>query len=295
MITGDSLLGATASTARSLIGMVESWDVPFGVTWGNHDREGDYSPAWLSSLFANAKNSHYHELDDSVFGRSNYVISLMDQVSGKAAWNLYSIDSNSYPESFTGVYYDYDVIHDDQIEWFKKEAAFSTQENGREVPGLAYFHIPLFQWYYAYLEDTKGLMGEVLETGVNSLAPKDIQEQYAAIGQKVRFWPGYKDTGFFDAGVSHNVKAFFCGHDHSNDWGTKYTDTSGTAYIGYGVKSSKELYYTHGSNTRGYLRDYDIIGGSLSTLHADGTFDLTHYYVQADENYTAYTEEVKGL
>lgn len=294
MITGDLLLGATTSTAKALVSVIDSWDVPFGVTWGNHDREGEYSPAWLSKLFMSAKNSHYHEVDDDVFGRSNYVVSLMNPLTKKAAWNIYAIDSNSYPESKTGIYYDYDVIHDDQISWFKKAAAYSTQQNGTIVPGISYFHIPLFQWYYAYLQNQKGLMGEILETSTNSLAPADIKKQYADQGLKVKFWPGYKDTGYFDAGVQNGVKGFFCGHDHSNDWGETYSDSAGKAYIGYGVKSSKELYYTHGSDTRGYMRNYDIIGGSVSILHDNGNFDLEHYYVQMDENYTTYSESLKG-
>ena len=292
MITGDLLLGASSSTAETLAGIINSWKVPYGITWGNHDREGEYSPSWLSKLFSSGEYSHYNEVNDDLFGRSNYVISLMDQTTKKATWNIYSIDSNSYPASATGIYYDYDVIHDDQIDWFKKAAAYSTQKNGRVVPGMTYFHIPLFQWYYAYLQDQIGKIGEVLETSTNSLAPEDVKKQYAEKGLKVKFWPGYKDTGYFDAGVENGIKGFFCGHDHSNDWGATYSDAAGKAYIGYGVKSTKELYYTHGSDTRGVMRNYDIIGGSLSILHDDGTFDLTHYYVQMDEAYTTYTETI---
>jgi hypothetical protein len=295
MITGDLLLGASTSTAESLVKVIESWNKPFAVTWGNHDREGEYSPTWLSKLFTNAKNSHYNEVDDSIFGRSNYVISLMNKQTGKAAWNIYSIDSNSYPESHSGLYYDYDVIHSDQINWFNQAADYSTAQNGYTVPGLSYFHIPLYQWMYSYLENQKGMMGEILETSAFVLAPDDIKQKFAAIGKSVKFFPGYQDTGFFDAGVKKGVKGFFCGHDHSNDWGNVYSDQAGSAYVGYGVKSGTELYYTHGSDTRGYLRDYDIIGGSLSTLHSNGTFDLTHYYVQTDAAYTTYHEEVTGL
>jgi hypothetical protein len=295
MITGDCLLGTTVETAKSFVSMVESWDVPFGVSWGNHDRQGSYSPAWLSGLFANAKNSHYRELNDSVYGRSNYVISLIDPSTGKASWNIYAIDSNSYRENSSGIYYDYDVIHDDQIAWFNQAVDYSSKKNGKAIPGLAYFHIPLFQWSYAYLENQKGLMGEMLEKGTNSFPAAKLKEKFKAAGLDMKSYPGYKDSGFFDAGVKGNIRGFFCGHDHSDDWGTKYTDAAGTAYIGYGVKGSKELYYTHGSDTRGYMRDYDIIGGSLVTLHLDSTFDLTHYYVQMDAAYTTYTEEVKGL
>lgn len=296
MITGDLLLGATTSTAETLINTISGWNKPFGITWGNHDREGEYSPTWLSNLVSNAKNSHYHELNDDVFGRSNYVISLMNKTTGKAAWNIYSIDSNSYPASSTGLYYDYDVIHDDQVDWFNKVADYSATQNGYTVPGLAYFHIPLWQWMYSYLQNQKGLMGEILESSTYSMAPTELKQKFVAAGLPLKFWPGYKDTHFFDAGVSKGVKGFFCGHDHSNDWGGTYSTTSGqSAYVGYGVKSGTELYYAHGSNTRGYLRDYDLIGGSLSTLHGDGTFDLTHYYVQNDAAYTTYTEEVSAL
>jgi hypothetical protein len=295
MITGDLLLGASSSTAQSLVSVIESWNKPFGVTWGNHDREGEYSPTWLSNLFKNAKNSHYNEVNDDVFGRSNYVISLMNDTTHKAVWNIYSIDSNSYPESKNALYYDYDVIHNDQIDWFNKTSDYSTAQNGYQVPGLAYFHIPLWEWGYAYLKNPLGLIGEVLESSTFTTAPTELKAAFDAAGQPVKFWPGYANTGFFDAGVSHNVKGFFCGHDHSNDWGSAYTDSAGTAFVGYGVKSGEELYYTHGSDTRHYMRNYNIIGGSVSTLHADGTFDLAHYYVQMDANYTTYQEEVKGL
>lgn len=290
MVSGDLLLGATSTTAESLVKVMESWGKPFGVTWGNHDREGEYSPTWLSNLFKNAKNSHYHEINDDVFGRSNYVISLKD-ATGKAAWNIYSIDSNSYPESKNGIYYDYDVIHDDQIAWFEKAAAYSTSLNGRVVPGMAFFHIPLWQWCYGYLDDPKGKIGEVLENSSFSTGPSEILKLYQEKGLPLKSWIGYKDTGFYSKGVTNGVKGFFCGHDHSNDWGTEYQDSQGLkAYIGYGVKSGKELYYTHGKN-----RDFDIIGGSLTTLYGNGTFDLKHYYVQSDANYTVFTEEVKGL
>jgi 3',5'-cyclic AMP phosphodiesterase CpdA len=293
MITGDCLLGATTATAQAIVGVFESFEKPFAVTWGNHDREGEYSPRWLSNLFKNAKNSFYNEVDDNVFGRSNYVISLKDSTTGKPAWNLYSIDSNSYPESQNGLYYNYDIIHDDQIAWFEKAAAASASQNGgNAVPALAYFHIPLWEWSYAFIKDQKGLIGEVLESSANSFAPAELQQAYkeAGISDGVRFWPGYRQTTFFDVGVKAGVKGFFCGHDHSNDWGTSYTSTAGTAYVGYGVKSGKELYYAHSEK-----RGWDIIGGSLTTLHANGKFDLTHYYVQTDSAYTVHTEEVTGL
>lgn len=285
MITGDSLLGATTSTGTLLLNTIESWKIPYAITWGNHDREGEYSPAWLSQLWSQGEYSYYNEVDDDVFGRSNYVIPLINGTSRKAVWNLYSIDSNSYPASESGLYYDYDVIHDDQVEWFKKAAAASTAENGAVVPGLAFFHIPLYQWFYGYVDEhknnTEPLIGEVLEESYLTVAPKEIVDLYESAGlskEDIKVWAGYKDTGFFDAGVSNGVKGFFCGHDHSNDWGDVYSDAAGKAFIGYGVKSGTELYYAHSEK-----RNVDMIGGSLLTLHSDASYNIDHLFVPVDD------------
>ncbi|MCI1245055.1 MAG: metallophosphoesterase [Bacilli bacterium] len=284
MITGDSMMGGTASLGEKLLETIESWKIPYATTWGNHDREGEYSPSWLSQLWSKGAHSYYNEVDDDVFGRSNYVIPLVDPSTRKAVWNLYSIDSNSYPESFSGLYYDYDVIHDDQIEWFRKAAAYSTAQNGAVVPGIAYFHIPLYQWYYAYCDEVKNdaepLIGEILESGSVTLSDPDIVKLYESVGKTaddIKSWTGYKDTGFFDAGVNNGVEGFFCGHDHSNDWGDVYQDDAGKAFIGYGVKSGTELYYAHSEK-----RGIDLIGGSLLTLKADKSYTIDHIYVSAD-------------
>lgn len=273
MITGDLLLGASQSTAQSLFDVINGWDIPYGITWGNHDRQGTYSPAWLSQLASSGKKSFYNEQNDNVYGRSNYIVSVMDGSTPK--WNILSIDSNSYKNPQNGYCYDYDVIHDDQINWFNEEAD-AMKKGSDYVPTVAYFHIPLWQWYYAWAEKnssydtTIGAIGEMLETSVNNQVP--------SLGTGIKFWPGYKDSGFFKAGAQHGIKAFYCGHDHSNDYGDMYTDGEGNkAYVGYGVKSGTELYYTHSKK-----RNCDIIGGAVTTLKGDGSFALTHYYVQTD-------------
>lgn len=297
MITGDSLLGATTSTAESLLKVIESWKVPYGTTFGNHDREGEYSPAWLSQLWSSGEHSYYNEVDDDVFGRSNYVIPLLDKTTKKPVWNIYSIDSNSYPESKNGLYYDYDVIHEDQIEWFKKAADYSASLNGNAVvPGLAYFHIPLWEYCYAYLNEVKNKtspkIGEILETSSFATAPLALQDAFKEAGlttDDIKFWPGYENTGFFDAAVSKGVEGFFCGHDHSNDWGDLYKGAAGTAYVGYGVKSGTELYYTTSEK-----RGYDIIGGSLVTIEnaTSKNYTIEHVYVPTDSGGAVHRESV---
>jgi hypothetical protein len=113
-----------------------------------------------------------------------------------------------------------------------------------------------------------------------------------AFEQNEKFCPSENASDFFPVAKAHNVKGLFCGHDHSND----LTMTYEGVVLGYGVKSGTELSFGV-SKTRTYLpsgqaeaKPLQLIGGSLSLLHGDGTFDLKHLYVQEDGLYSVVEE-----
>jgi hypothetical protein len=252
MITGDSGLVATKEILSDLYSFLQSFDIPYGVTWGNHDKQGTYSLEWLDSLVSKG-NSVYRCPNDEVTGRSNYTVDIKD--GDKTEWQIFSLDSNSYRPSSVPLVYDYDYIREDQVKWFEKMA--------EDVPSLGYFHIPLCEWNDA-LNNKDSLTEKTKWT----------------IGEK--FCPSSVRSDFFQSAKAHDVKGLFCGHDHANDW----TATYDGVVIGYGVKSGKELYYHHDDT-----RNLDMIGGSLSLLHSDGTFTLRHVYVQDDADYTVSLED----
>lgn len=281
MITGDSLLCANEEIANELYDTIDSWSIPYGVSWGNHDRQGTWSPEWMSKRAAQGSNSLYTEVDDNVSGRSNYVINLVDPLSKKTLWQVYSIDSNSYASTNRPTY-GYDSIRQDQIDWYLAQAnKAKTANGGVNVPSLSYFHIPLWEWAYAWKErglpkwtsgtpaSQKGMFGEIHEKISYSVAGLTDEAM-----PKIPFWPANEHTPFFENAVKNGMKAFFCGHDHSNDWGALYQG----AYIGYGVKSGRELYY-YGKAQGGA---YDLIGGSVITLDAGGAYSLKHIFVDGD-------------
>lgn len=247
MVTGDSGLMADTAILEDLFETIRSWNTPYGVTWGNHDRQGYYSVDFLDHL-AKEENfpgqSVYKDVDDDVYGRSNYVVNLKE--GDETKWQVFSFDSNSYQQSGNGVSYDYDYIHDDQVTWFEGLS--------EAKPSLCYFHIPLREWKYAF-ENV---------SGKTSKSKWEINESICCSSS---------DSRLFSSAKSHDVKAMFCGHDHSND----YTATYDGIVLGYGVKSGGELYFSHSDS-----RQIDILGGSLVELHSDESFALRHVYVQDD-------------
>jgi 3',5'-cyclic AMP phosphodiesterase CpdA len=211
MITGDLALISSKSVLEDEFSFIRSLNVPFGVSWGNHDKQGTYSLSYLDSL-ASSGQSIYKNVDDDVHGRSNYVVNIMDGNTVK--WQVFSLDSNSYEPS--GALYSYDYIHDDQVEWFKEES--------KDVPSLCYFHIPLLEWGDSK-NDTTGLKS------------KEKWEEYE------KECPSPKRSKLFEEAKKSGVQGMFCGHYHSND----YVSTYDGVVLGYGVKTGKELYYAHSS------------------------------------------------
>jgi hypothetical protein len=275
MITGDCLLDANEALANALYDTFESWGIPYGITWGNHDRQGLYSPAWMSKRAASGAHSYYREVDDQLMGRSNYVINLVDETN-TPKWQIYSFDSNSYTDggAFT---YKYDYIRDDQVAWYEEEAALAEQTAGHAVPSLAYFHIPLWEWEYAKesLESKDGKVtasfGEIKEKSTVDVP---------GLANGIKFWVGAKHSKIFASAQAHRMKGLFCGHDHANDWDATYQGIT----LGYGVKSGRELYYGVSDN------GYDLTGCAVSTLHEDGTLTLEHYFFQDEEGYAEHKE-----
>jgi hypothetical protein len=284
MITGDSFSSANATTVDTLWSLVDSWKIPWAFVYGNHDESGTYDPAFpariaLSHSFEKGGYCLYQEVDgDNVYGDSNFVINLTDGT--KTIWQLYGIDSNSL--RFNGLYYDYDVIHKDQIYWYKDEVNLAKANNGGVVvPSLAFFHIPLWQTEYAYRlsnnESSKGTLissGGVMTESVYSQAPLDLNG--------TRTYPGYEDTGLFNVVETLGAtKGLFYGHDHINDFYAVYHDDTWTGaandgvLLAYGVKTGNGLYYNE-----------KMIGGALITIHADGTFVPATDYQQVFYSYS---------
>jgi 3',5'-cyclic AMP phosphodiesterase CpdA len=194
--TGDVIFGKPAEKCfRQILGIIADYKVPFAVAMGNHD--GDFDTTRKQS-FDIIKTIPYNinKGVEGIYGDSNDLITITS-ADGATKYVLYLFDSGGYTEDEDLKGYDY--IHHSQIEWYRHHAEeFAKQNNGKPIPALAFFHIPVPEFTYALRWEThrrfKGNLGE-------DPCPPNVNSG---------LFVSMKEMG--------DVKAIICGHDHDDDY-----------------------------------------------------------------------------
>lgn len=221
ILTGDTFMDANKSIVNNVFSFIDSFNIPFAFTYGNHDLQGDYDYYYIARELKNYKNAKYIDYeDDNIYGKANYFIDLMEE--SKIKYRIYIIDSNSY--HFNGLKYEYDIIHEDQIKHLE-----NINKIDGEAFGLAFYHIPLYEMHDALRLYKRG-SSEVIGRGEQN--------------EKVCY--AYKRTDAFNRMKNIDIKGHFFGHDHINNADVMYQGVS----LSYGVKSTREIY--HNDNMIGY-------------------------------------------
>ncbi len=169
--------------------------IPFAVTWGNHDDEQDLNRKELSAHVA-TKAGNLTSTVEGISGVTNYTLSVKSTDGKRDAAVLYIFDSNSYSpiKKVKG----YDWIKHDQVEWYRQTSkAFTAANDGKPLPALAFFHIPLPEFHEAAQNESAYFVGTRKE---KACAP-EINTGLAA--------------AMLEAG---DVMGVFVGHDHVNDY-----------------------------------------------------------------------------
>lgn len=169
--------------------------IPFAVTWGNHDDEQNLNRKELSEHVA-TKAGNLTSTVEGISGVTNYTLSVKSTDGKRDAAVLYIFDSNSYSpiKKVKG----YDWIKHDQVEWYRQTSkAFTAANDGKPLPALAFFHIPLPEFHEAAQNESAYFVGTRKE---KACAP-EINTGLAA--------------AMLEAG---DVMGVFVGHDHVNDY-----------------------------------------------------------------------------
>ena len=251
VLCGDLFTFADRSTAKELFRFIDSYGIPWTVTFGNHDEQCYFSIDWLTS-YLNRFGSHcvFRDIQgDDVFGYSNFAIDLMQDE--EIFEQIIIMDSNRY---YAGDYWGYDYIKPSQTEWYEKLVNYTTEQNGgKTVDSLMFFHIPLPEFDDAWEAAQRGDADAVLEYG-------EKNESVSC--------PQY-NSGLFDKILSlGSSKAIIVAHDHINNYRVLYKGV----YLCYGINSTDRIYYEDG-----------MIGGHLITVHKDHSLSFDHIYHDYDE------------
>jgi predicted MPP superfamily phosphohydrolase len=243
VLTGDTFMDATKSLVINTLDFIDSLNVPFAFTFGNHDLQGDYDCFYVQEQVKLRKNAKFVDYEnDQIYGQMNYFIDLKDGSTTK--YRLYIIDSNSYHR--VGMLYPYDIIHEEQIQHIEQ-----IVDTDGAAPGLAFYHIPLYEWkdaYNAIYVDTTSAFYHQAAYGYD-----------ASLDQHENVSCPYKRTDAFARFKAAGIKAMFVGHDHINNTTMLWNDV----VLSYGMKSSYEIYN-------------EKIGYTLITLDDSGTCGLSN-------------------
>lgn len=219
VLTGDAVTGRD-DAHKGWLDMIDVFDgagVPWAVVLGNHDAEANegINADSIFTYLSTARNIVNVRGAAKVFGHGNKALPVLHADNDSVAAVIYCIDSNDYPvdEDLKKVSY-YDVIHDDQIQWYIDESnRFKAMNGGVPVPSVAYYHICL---------------PEFLEVARDPNHHGKYQE---------RCCPADINVGFFGkVRIQGDMIGMFVGHDHTNDFVGTYQGVA----LGYGRQSGVE-------------------------------------------------------
>lgn len=258
VITGDLsypfwIVGATHNnkkSAKMLCDLMGELGVEWTLVFGNHDTEPHafYTKDQLGDYFLTLPHCHFEKGEKDLTGVGNYCIPLYNQ-DGSLNTALMFVDSNSYTghSFFSG----FDVIHDDQIEWYKRTIAALPHKSGI-APSLAFFHIPPKEFKEGWQKCYTGSGEATYHLGF-------VQEKDNYFG-----YPKQKEGHFFAEMVRlGSCKGMFMGHDHLNTLSITYQGIRLT----YGM-SIDYLAYPH------MLSKFTQRGGTTIDIYDDGHFEV---------------------
>jgi 3',5'-cyclic AMP phosphodiesterase CpdA len=199
IFTGDVVTGKPYKDGFKLIvEPVVSRKIPWAVVFGNHDAEQDLTYEQMAEFIQSYPyNSGNMKKQKNVSGYGNYTIDVKDKAGKKTAAVLYCLDSHQY-SSMKPVLDGYAWIEFDQVDWYKKQSdKYTKANNGKPLPALAFFHIPLLEYRDVYKEEGHKIIGSQQE---NVCSPEINTGLFAAMLEK------------------GDVRGAFVGHDHVNDY-----------------------------------------------------------------------------
>lgn len=250
ILTGDisypfSVLSGSSDNlaqAKLFCTAMESLGVPYAVALGNHDSESGSraSREELGTFYQSQPNCLFLNEGLALSGVGNYAIHL-DGENG-TVMALMVLDSNDYVDNI----FHYDRIHDDQVAWFRDHLLDLAETEGRTVPSLAFFHIPLPEYEEAW-------------NAVQSQSPDAIWH-YGSVHEGIS--ASEMDSGLFEIFQEVGTVGAFVGHDHVNNFSITYKGVRLT----YGMSIDYFAYFN------AYLKRGHR-GGTLITVRADGSFD----------------------
>lgn len=254
------------NAAKLFAELMEQLGVYWCYAFGNHDTEAYsyFSREQISDFYTSGNYPHCiaQAGPEDVDGVGNYVINIKNSI-GQITQSLFMLDSHSYLSNDPlGILWNYDCIHENQIEWYENTVKQLTDENGSIVPkSIAFFHIPIEEYKTAWEEYTNNGYADT----------ENVKYHYGKVTEKnSMICISELNNGFFDKALElGSTQAMFCGHDHLNNFSLSYKGID----LNYGYSIDYLAY-------AGIMKFGLQRGCTIIELHPDGSIDnhLENYY-----------------
>lgn len=262
IFTGDQIKGYSKkfkkdpaiieSTIDILVEPIAKRNIPFMVTYGNHDAQCGVDNRGQYKFYAKYDNFISGDLrnaDD--VGTAD--IQIYSSTEDKPVFELYIIDSHGKAKDGAG----YAPVDKEQIEWYVSRREQLKAENGDYLPSLVFQHIPVPEFFDVIKKVPKGTKGAVPAYGEHENEYFVLNDETIAEGGFMLESPASPDvnTGEFEAmSEKGDVLGIYVGHDHNNSFVVKYKGvdlgyTQGAGFNVYGPGENRgvrifELYET---------------------------------------------------
>ncbi len=263
------------TSATMLITLLEQLQVPWTVTFGNHDTEAYsyYSREKVSAFYADESLEYclFSTGPEDIDGYGNHVIHVKN-TQGLITQELVFMDSHSYTDGdIFGIFWKYDNIKQSQVDWYEEKIK-TAQKNNPDVKSLLFFHIPLVEYRDAYDELLANDMKDTENVKYISGVVKE-KDPYVYCGMG-------EDKLFEKVLELGSTQAMFCGHDHVNNIVMKYKGVDLTynysvdylAYVGISKKGAQR-------------------GCTVITVNPDGSYTQSHENYYQDKYQPLYPKE----
>ena len=245
IFTGDQIKGYSKkfkkdpaiieSTIDTLVEPIAKRNIPFMVTYGNHDAQCGVDNRGQYKFYAKYDNFISGDLrnaDD--VGTTD--IQIHSSTEDKPVFELYIIDSHGKAKDGAG----YAPVDKEQIEWYISRREQLKAENGDYLPSLVFQHIPVPEFFDVIKKVPKGTKGAVPAYGAHENEYFVLNDETIAEGGFMLESPASPDvnTGEFEAmSEKGDVLGIYVGHDHNNSFVVKYkgVDLGYTQGAGFNV------------------------------------------------------------
>lgn len=245
IFTGDQIKGYSKKfkkdpaiiegTIDTLVEPIAKRNIPFMVTYGNHDAQCGVDNRGQYKFYAKYDNFISGDLrnaDD--VGTAD--IQIYSSTEDKPVFELYIIDPHGKAKDGAG----YAPVDKKQIEWYVSRREQLKAENGDYLPSLVFQHIPVPEFFDVIKKVPKGTKGAVPAYGEHENEYFVLNDETIAEGGFMLESPASPDanTGEFEAmSEKGDVLGIYVGHDHNNSFVVKYkgVDLGYTQGAGFNV------------------------------------------------------------